>query len=60
MKDDIRITAVKYIKSLSDSDRQSLKNMIKNGITCCISYAKENGINKIAFNNELKAIFSEE
>lgn len=56
----IRQIATNYIKSLSETDRQSLKNMIKNGITCCISYAKNQGVNTMAFNNELKAIFAEE
>jgi len=56
----IRQIATDYIKSLSVNDRTSLKNMIKNGMTCCISYAKDKGVNTMAFNNELKAIFAEE
>lgn len=55
----IREIATRYIKSLSNSDRESLKNMINNGITCCISYAKSKGVNTMAFNDELKAIFME-
>ena len=56
----LRQQAVNYIKSLSEQERNNLKQMVINGATCCITYAEKNNINPQLFNQELKKIFTEE
>ena len=56
----IREMAVKYIKSLSPQERETLANMINNGITCCHTYAEKQGITPEMLTNELKLIFKGE
>lgn len=55
----IREIAVKYIKSLSQPERNALKNMVEKGLVCCHSYAKKHNLTPEMLTNELKAIFEE-
>ena len=55
--ENIRTTAVQYLKSISEDERKNLKTMLNNGIKCCIGYAKRNKINPDVFNQELLSIF---
>lgn len=56
---DIREKAVKYIKSLQQSEREALKNMVLNGAICCHTYAQKHNLTPEMFTKELKAIFEE-
>ena len=56
---DIREIAVKYIKSLQQSERDALKNMVLNGAICCHTYAQKHNLTPEMFTKELKAIFEE-
>lgn len=55
--ENIRTTAVQYLKSISEIDRKNLETMLTNGIKCCIGYAKRNKISPDVFNQELINIF---
>ena len=56
---DIREAAVKYIKSLQQSERVALKNMVLNGAICCHTFANKHNLTPEMFTRELKAIFEE-
>lgn len=54
---DTKESVISYLKSISEQDRNRLKVMVKSGITCCIGYAKDLGIDVDDFNAELRRIF---
>ena len=56
----VREAVVSYLKTLSESERKTLANMVKNGIICCHDYAKRNNITAEMFTNELKLVFKGE
>ena len=37
-----RTAAINFIKSLSDSDKESIKSMLSHGIMCGADYARQN------------------
>lgn len=49
--------AIQYIKSLTQLERNRLKNMLSNGILCCAGIAKDLNIDVNDFNAELRRIF---
>ena len=53
----IREQIVKYIKNLSNQDREKLKIMIEHNIICGSGIAEKLGISVEDFNGELKEIF---
>lgn len=54
---DIREQIVKYIKNLSNQDREKLKTMVKHNIICGSGVAEKLGISVEDLNGELKEIF---
>ena len=53
----VKEQVIKYIKSLDESDRDKLKTMIRNGVVCCVGYARDLNIDIDDFNAELRRIF---
>lgn len=55
---DVRENVIKYLKTMSEPERKRLKTMVKNGVTCCVGYAKDLNIDPDDFNAELRRIYS--
>lgn len=54
---EIREAAVKYIKTLSLSDKEHIKAMLSHGVICGADYARQHEIDPISFSDELKLVF---
>lgn len=52
-----RVAAINYIKTLSENDRQKVKEMLSRGIICGADWARQNGINPMLFSDELRLVF---
>lgn len=55
---DTRKAAIKFIKGLSASDRQNVKEMLSHGVTCGTDFARRHDIPPMSFSDELRMIFS--
>lgn len=51
---------VSFIKTLSPSEKEGMRTMMRHGILCGMGYAKANGIDPVLFNEELMAVLGGE
>lgn len=52
-----RQAAISYIKTLSESDKKKVRDMLSHGILCGADYARQNEIDPLSFSEELKLVF---
>lgn len=54
---EIRVAAINFVKSLSESDKSKIKSMLSHGIVCGADFARQNEIDPAVFSEELKLVF---
>ena len=54
---EMREAAVVFLRTLSEDDRQRIKNMLLHGIVCGADFARENELNPMQFADELRLVF---
>ena len=54
---EVRQIAINFIKTLSENEKQKLKTMLSHGVLCGADYARQNEIEPVQLNEELKLVF---
>jgi|GEM_PF-5930892 len=54
---EMRTAAISFIKTLSETDREKIRDMLSRGVVCGADFARMQGIDPMLFNEELKLVF---